>query len=305
MSEPRAAFSYYGGKQRMAHNIIPLFPPHTVYVEVHAGGLAVLFAKGRSKTGNGGDYREVINDHDQRIVNFYQIMRDPEHSQELIRRLQWTLYSRAEYARAKEIYKSGCGNDIDRAWAWYVNIQQSFGNKSHAGWGTSVFGQNHAATWNKKIGALDKIHTRLAQVHIECLDQIEIIEKWASPQTCFYVDPPYVGANQGDYAGYTQEDFTALLAALDASGSSFCLSCYDNPALQHYPHWTRHAFKAFASASGQGQTGAGRDKSRAAMREEQGDRERTELVYCLDRSDGMRRESREAIHRLSQGVLWE
>lgn len=54
-------FSYYGGKQRIASKIVPLLPPHTVYVEPFAGGAAVFFEKGRPETGNKSAYREVLN----------------------------------------------------------------------------------------------------------------------------------------------------------------------------------------------------------------------------------------------------
>jgi DNA adenine methylase len=41
----KAAFSYAGGKQRMASRIVKLLPKHTVYVEPFVGGAAVLCAK--------------------------------------------------------------------------------------------------------------------------------------------------------------------------------------------------------------------------------------------------------------------
>jgi DNA adenine methylase len=54
------------------------------------------------------------------------------------------------------------------------------------------------------------------------------------PDGFFYLDPPYVGANQGHYDGYTQEDFDALLITLESLKDKFLLSSYRNKALVEY-----------------------------------------------------------------------
>ena len=45
------------------------------------------------------------------------------------------------------------------------------------------------------------------------------------------MDPPYVGACQGHYDGYSQEDFNALIAVLTTLKGKFLLSSYRNEAL--------------------------------------------------------------------------
>jgi DNA adenine methylase len=294
MREPRAAFSYYGGKQRLATQVVPLLPPHTVYVEPFCGGAALLFAKGRPRTGNNHDYREVLNDTDQRIINFYRVLQDPALRAALSDRLAYTPYAKAEYACARALLEDPATDAVSRAWAWLVQIEMSFSGKLFAGWGRGVFSRNHSEIWATKRRSLAAVAARLDNVFIDCLDAIACIEAWASPQTCFYVDPPYVGTNQGHYSGYTQADFDQLLAALDSCGSSFLLSCYENPSLARYPDWARHEFAARISASGKG----------AATQEELGERTRTELVYRVDRSAGMRRFSQEATRRLTQRNLF-
>ena len=97
--------SYYGGKQRMACKIVPLIPDHKVYCEPFFGGGAVFFKKGRPNVTNDCHYREVINDHDQRLITLYRVMQDPLQSAELIDRLQFTPYSQAEYWRAVDMCK--------------------------------------------------------------------------------------------------------------------------------------------------------------------------------------------------------
>ena len=70
----KPATSYYGGKQRMAHNVIPLLPKHTVYVEPFCGGATIMFKKPWPAVSNRDHYREVINDHDERLINFYRAL---------------------------------------------------------------------------------------------------------------------------------------------------------------------------------------------------------------------------------------
>ena len=65
----RTPISYYGGKQRMIKHILPLIPSHRIYVEPFFGGGSIFFAKGPS-------YLEVINDINDNVVNFYQVMQN-------------------------------------------------------------------------------------------------------------------------------------------------------------------------------------------------------------------------------------
>ena len=53
-------------------------------------------------------------------------------------------------------------------------------------------------------------------------------------ETFFYIDPPYVGADQGHYGGYTQDDFGALLGALDSLKGKFLLGSYRNKSLTEH-----------------------------------------------------------------------
>jgi DNA adenine methylase len=53
------------------------------------------------------------------------------------------------------------------------------------------------------------------------------------PDAFFYLDPPYVGAAQGHYDGYTQEDFDILLKLLESLKGKFLLSSYRNKKVIH------------------------------------------------------------------------
>lgn len=245
----------------MASKIVPLLPEHKVYVEPFCGSAAVFFKKGRPEVSNQDHYREVLNDKDGRIVNFFRVLRDVEQSKELIRLLELTPYSKEEYYWAKGYD----GDDpIEKARAWFVGINQSFGGKPFNGWGRSKAARHHAVSYAIKTKHLGPICSRLQGVYIEQDDALQILSRWDSTNTCFYLDPPYPGTDQGSYKGYTQGDFEALCAAAAKVKGSVVLSCYDNPAANALG-WERHEFRAHSSAA--------RDKGRGP---------RTEVVWVKD-----------------------
>jgi DNA adenine methylase len=236
--------SYYGGKQRMAHRIIPLIPRHTVYCEPFAGGAAVFFGKPWPDVTNNNHYREVLNDHDERIVNFYRQLRN--HGEELTRRLSLTPYSEAEYQVSKQLDHD---DPMEAAVRYFVNGQQSFANKLNAGWGRAVYSCNWGATWANSVARVPEYLDRMAGVHLACADALKVIKDWDSPQTFFYCDPPYPGTDCGHYKGYSVDDLQRLVDALDACQGSFILSNYDQPNVTFPSDWERIEFKSKMFAS--------------------------------------------------------
>jgi DNA adenine methylase len=256
----RPPVSYYGGKQRIASRIVPLIPKHTVYVEPFAGGAAVLFAKPWPAVTNGDHYREVINDIDGRLVNFYRMLRD--RGPDLVAALQLTPFSEEEHRLAKDL---DSGDELERARRYYVNISQSFANTIGRGWSRNknAAGNNHPVIWTNKINQLPQYLDRMSTMYISSTDAIECVKQWDSPQTFFYCDPPYPGTNQGHYNGYTDADFLLLCATLDSIKGSFVLSNYDHYAPS--THWERHEIQATMSID-QRRQGANRKRTEVLWR---------------------------------------
>ena len=244
----RPLISYYGGKQRLAPKLIPLIPPHNTYVEPFAGGAALLFAKGKPKITTNNHYREVVNDKDGRITTLYRVAR--ERPDELIRLLELTPYSRDDYQRAALIVKGQImADELMVAWAVYVSLQMSFANKLNGGFGVRLLSQNSAASYTQGKLCLPEQCARLSDVAIESLDALEIIKRYDAPQTFFYCDPPYPGAAQGHYAGYTAEQFNALVDALDNCQGAYMLSCYQFEGLRAPRDAERIEFRATMSVA--------------------------------------------------------
>lgn len=266
-------FSYYGGKQRLISRLLPLVPKHTVFVEPFCGGGTMFFRKPFPAITASHDYREVINDRDRRVVGFFEQLRD--NPEELMRVIAATPYAREEHALARVDTPE---NPIESARRWYTSLMQSFSNSASNGWGTAVFGGNPSATWQSRFGDLWPAAERLRGVYLECDDALKLIERWDSPQTFFYCDPPYPGTEQGHYSGYTTAEFVKLIRLLERCDGSSMVSCYPIDGLECDDRWERFEFTTHASSSARGRVGPGRNKSRKSTEAELGDKTRTEVV---------------------------
>jgi DNA adenine methylase len=79
-----------------------------------------------------------------------------------------------------------------------------------------------------------ELSERVKNTRIENCDAVKIIKNNDMPDALFYIDPPYVGADQGHYAGYTQQTFDNLLETLTRVKGKFLLSSYPNKRLSWY-----------------------------------------------------------------------
>ena len=155
-------FAYYGGKQRMAHNIIPLIPKHIVYCEPFAGGASILFLKSHPPTNN---YIEVINDTNNLVYNFYKQLRD--NPEELQRLINGTAYCEQTYKDTIDVCKrKKQATNAIRAWAFFVNINMSFSNQLNTGWRRGIFSGNLSYYWYSRIKNLN-FGNHLAEVYHE------------------------------------------------------------------------------------------------------------------------------------------
>ncbi|TKG57951.1 DNA adenine methylase [Prauserella endophytica] len=225
----RPPFAYFGGKTRLAEQIVAHLPPHEHYVEPFAGSLAVLLAKPRSRM-------ETVNDIDHDLMTFWRVLR--EQPAELARVCALTPHARAEFLEA---YALGLDepDDIERARRIWVRLAQSrSGTLLRTGWRhyvdpagstTSMPGYLEAYVGRMAAGA-----ERLAGVSLECQPALDIIDRYGrSERVLLYVDPPYLGSTRVS-GGYrhemkTEAQHRELAAALRSCAASVVLSGYDSP----------------------------------------------------------------------------
>jgi DNA adenine methylase len=222
----RTPLSYYGGKQTLAKTILGLIPPHRLYCEPFLGGAAIFFAKEPSKV-------EIINDTNGEIVNFYEVLQRDFTALE--KEIAITLHSRDRHRQARVIYENPDMFDrVKRAWAIWLLANSSYGCMLDGGFGYDRTGGTSKKLANKRANFSIDYAVRLQRVQIECCDALKIIRSRDVADAFFYLDPPYVGSDQGHYDGYTQEDFNALLEALENLQGKFLLSSFRNEALTEF-----------------------------------------------------------------------
>ena len=180
----RPALRYFGGKWLLAPWIIGYFPRHVCYVEPFGGAASVLLQKQRS-------FVEVYNDLNKRVVNFFSVLR--ERPDDLIRALMLTPFSRFEFERAL-VASPDSLEDARRLAIIAGQGNRGAGTVNAGGWRwmkNPTRAQTPAHEFYK-IGHLSTIADRFRSVQIENDDALSVIQRYDSPTTLFYVDPPYV-----------------------------------------------------------------------------------------------------------------
>lgn len=238
------SITYFGGKQRLAPKILPFLPPHTLYAEPFAGGLALLFLKPIPNCAQ-IHYMEAVNDLNEYLISFYRTLQDPKLLFPFITRVQATPFSFQEYQKAQ--------TDPDKAWAFFVSSQQSFAASSSpgipAGWAFSTK-RNHPELWINKLSSLFQMAERLQSVYVDNQDALSFIQRWDSPHTTFYIDPPYPNTSHKYSNSFSLKKFKLLIDLLLSIKASFVLSAYPEPVQHLIPDtWIRRDFQQQVAAS--------------------------------------------------------
>lgn len=228
----------------MVSKLLPLIPEHKVYCEPFSGGAALFFAKDRVIPGNRDHYREVLNDTNHELVNFYEVVKTRR--KEFLYRLKGYCYSEYWYGFFKD-RKDTLENPVLRAVGFYIRIMMAFAAQQDGGFAFGKQSQNNPVKYRNKLADIDRKIDRLQDAHIFYRDALDIIQRFDTPDTFFYCDPPYPGTQQGAYSGYTQQDFEKLLDILKQCKGRFLLSCYHNDSVPS--DWVRYEFKSLCSSS--------------------------------------------------------
>lgn len=223
---PKSPITYYGGKLNLVKEILPLIPKHRVYIEPFFGGGAIFFAKSPAEA-------SVINDTNSMVVNFFEVAKSDFDN--LKKKIEATMFSRATYTVALAIYRMPhLFNKLQQAWAFYVGTNMGFSCQIGS-WGYDKYSKKVKAFRNKKLLFDQDMVDRLDNnVQIENLDALKVIANRDAPDVFFYIDPPYIGTNQGHYGGYTKEDYIELLKTLSKLRGKFLLSSFPSDLLELY-----------------------------------------------------------------------
>ena len=207
--------------KRFAKHLLPLFPEHSCYVELFAGGAALFFMRPERSAA------EVLNDINGDLVNLYRVVQ--HHFDEFVRQFDWTLGSREHFARLQATPPE-IMTDIQRAARFFYLQHNAFGGKS-AGqtYGTTTTGR----TWSAQGIAtrLQAAKERLGGVCVENELWQRCLQRYDRPHTFFYADPPYwQTAGYGCTFGW--EEYERLAEAMRTMQGKMMLSINDHPDIR-------------------------------------------------------------------------
>lgn len=218
---PEPIVPWMGGKRRLVPFILPLFPPHTCYVEAFAGGAALFFAKDQSHV-------EVLNDINGELVNLYRVVQ--HHLEEFVRQFKWALTSRQVWLWQQATPPETL-TDIQRAARFYYLQRNAFGGK--------VSGQNFgtATTAPPRLNLLrieeelSAAHIRFAGVYIEHLAWDACVARYDRPHTLAYLDPPY-WETEGYGVDFGFEHYVRMAELARSIKGTMIISINDHPEIR-------------------------------------------------------------------------
>ena len=220
-TKPMPIIAWMGGKRRLAKHLLPLFPEHSCYVELFAGGAALFFLRDKPAR------CEVLNDINGDLVNLYRVVQ--HHFDEFVRQFAWQLSSRQIFVQLQATPPDTL-TDIQRAARFFYLQYNTFGKKPfgrHYGTATT------SKAWNAATVA-QKLHTaqqRLGGVFVENETWQSCLKRYDRPYTFFYADPPYW--QTADYGrGFDWTEYEQLAQAMRSMQGKMMLSINDHPDIR-------------------------------------------------------------------------
>ena len=268
--------SYIGGKSRIAPKlIIPNIPTDIEeFVEVFGGMFWTFFSMDLKQFPN--LKKVVYNDFNPLNYNLFKCIQNPTELLGAINSIDCqkfgveitpSIYKEQFISFQAEIFAENFSvepGDYDVAAKYVYILTQVFsGSKPETSSFIDLKGKYKSKylTFRDKLLKPDWIEHFLQITHVENMDFADVIEKYDSPNTYFYVDPPYWKTeNYYSNHDFDRQDHERLSKSLISMEGKFSLSYYDFPLLSEwFPKdtytWRKKEFaKAAAAKKGKSQT---------------------------------------------------
>jgi DNA adenine methylase len=202
-----------GGKRALVRTLLPLIPAHRNYIEVFSGSAKLLFAKEPSRF-------EVLNDVNGDLINFFRVVK--HRSAELAEAFEQECIHAGRF-RELQTMSSPC--ELTRALRFAYLAWYGFSGKGLHFARPSAKRPEVRHSIDSVRELLKKTATRLNRVVIEQRDFADILSRYDSSETFFYLDPPYVEyLPNGRYDPLTPERRAELYAQLAKLKSRWLMS---------------------------------------------------------------------------------
>ena len=218
---------YYGGKSPLARGSGPwvnsLLPTETrvLYCEP-------FFGMGGVFLGRPPSHVEIVNDLNDRIVNWWLVIRDKW--QEF-----WEAYDKTP--KARRMYEWAYDNldnkeigDVRRALALTVVLEQGLihgDSTNRAAW-TICYNPSVGSLARRRREMIEALSDRMRKVQVECRDAVDLLQSTADiERAIIYCDPPYRTAGTQAYRLGDGVDVDALTDVLKAQKGKVAVSGYE------------------------------------------------------------------------------
>lgn len=168
-----------GHKSATAAFVRNIIPPHEVWCEPYFEKGEVFFKKKASK-------KEIINDQDNNVVNFYLMIRN--RWEQLYFLMESTLHCDFFVQLAENVLKNGSQDELHQAWAFWLVCNKAF--VSPEKWALNdVLSPQVPLQSDIQKRIIKCLSERLANVYISCREPIEVIREANGTETVFYLCP--------------------------------------------------------------------------------------------------------------------
>jgi DNA adenine methylase len=211
-------FPWPGGKRALKKTLLGMIPEHNIYAEVFAGSAKLLFAKEPSGL-------EVMNDLNGDVTNFFRVAK--HRPAELAEQFEIECIHAGRFRELRR--EAQPLTELDRALRFAYLVWYSFGAKGEHFASSSARSLKTKRPLDRVRDLLRETAARLTKVLIEQRDFAEILARYDSASTFFYLDPPYVAFQpNGRYEPLSAERRSELFASLANIKGRFLMSFDDH-----------------------------------------------------------------------------
>ena len=241
--------SYIGGKSKIGKWIVPFYNKEMeTYVETFGGMFWCFYNMDLKQYPN--LKRVVYNDFNPLNYNLFKCLQNPEELLKAINSIECQQFGvevtpphlKEQFISFQaEIFKEGFsvkpGNCEVAAKYVYILTQVFSGSKPETSSYIDLKGKYKSKylTFRDKLSKPDWVEHFLKISHVENMDFADVIKKYDSPTTYFYVDPPYWKTeNYYSNHDFDRDDHERLATVLKGMEGKFSLSYYDFPILSEW-----------------------------------------------------------------------
>lgn len=223
----RAPFLYHGSKNKSVQYIIKALPVSNVFVDVFGGSGVVTLNRKPSKK------LDVYNDRWSGVVAFFRCIRNADKRDQMIQQLSLMPHSKEDFYDCKQTWFQQ-KDDVERAVRWYYLMQTSYGAVGR-NWGYGV-ASSFGHKFKNNLKLFPEVSEKFLNVQVENEDFRTILDRYDSPSTVFYCDPPYLDAHKaGSYAHQmSEQDHIDMLDQIHSLHAFVGVSGYRNQLYDSY-----------------------------------------------------------------------